>query len=72
VAFTALLAARGRSPKHQREELMHVRLALVSAELMSATPAEVTVAHVEKIMAACTPRSRVLRFGARSCRYPIL
>jgi len=58
------IAARGRSAKHQREELAQVRLALESVGLMDATPAEVTAGHVDKILAGCPPLSRALRFGA--------
>lgn len=62
--YQTLLRTRGRSEKHQREELAQVRLALTSADLLNNTPSELTQAHVETIMAACPARSQALRFGA--------
>jgi integrase len=63
-AYSAVLEARGRSAKHVREEIKQIRLALTSAHLMDATATDVSVAHVEKILALCPAGSRRLRFGA--------
>ncbi len=57
-AYGELLASRGRSPKHQKEELAQVRLGLDAADLMDVAPAEITTAHLEKVMALCPPKSR--------------
>ncbi len=63
-AYKELLASRGRSAKHQKEELAQVRLGLDAAALMDVAPAEITTAHLEKVMSVCPPKSRSLRFGA--------
>lgn len=63
-AYQGVLEARGRSAKHIGEEIKQVRLGLASVGLMSAAASDVTVAHVEKILALCPAGSRRLRFGA--------
>ena len=62
--YKAVLTTRGRSEKHQREELAQVRLALTRGGLLDVPPSDLTQAHVEKIMAGCPVRSQALRFGA--------
>lgn len=68
-AFGAVLQTRGRSAKHQREELAQVRLGLNSVQvaktsLLDAAPSDIAPAHIERIVASCPPGSRALRFGA--------
>lgn len=60
--YRTVLAARGRSAKHQREELAQVRLALVSTNLMEVTPADLTAAHVDGMLLACPPREPCATF----------
>jgi integrase len=62
--YRDLLSSRGRGEKHQTQELAQVRLALISAELLDATPGEITTGHIERMMAACPAGSRGLRFGS--------
>jgi integrase len=63
-AYKELLASRGRSTKHQKEELAQVRLGLEAASLMDVAPGEIATAHLEKVMSLCPLKSRSLRFGA--------
>jgi len=62
--YASLLASRGRSLKHQREEVAQVRLGLDSVGLLDVSPNEITPGHVEKMVSLCPAGSRVPRFGA--------
>jgi integrase len=62
--YAEVLAARGRSVKHVREETAQIRLGLDSIKLMDASPQDITMGHIERLIALCPAGSRALRFGA--------
>ena len=63
-AYEAVLASRGRSERHQQDELRQVRLALDSAAARGITPADIAVTTVEKMMHSCPAGSRKAQFSA--------
>jgi integrase len=62
--YEDVLFSRGRSVRHQREELSQLRLALASVGLLEVGPVDIAPAHVERIVAVCPVGSRARRFGA--------
>jgi integrase len=63
-AYQSALEARGRTGKHQREEIGRTRLTLKQGGLSDLLPEEITPPMVELALAACSPNARRNRFGA--------
>jgi integrase len=63
-AYERLLAARGLSAKHFRDELGHTRRALASVNLLDAPPTSVTTMSLEAILARSPAGSRYARYNA--------